>query len=90
MYRLIHRTKTFLKEYPKAKISDKHYVKFIVYIGKLITDEPLPPEARDHALKGDFEGFREFHISGDLLVVYCIKDDIVHLTRIGTHCQIFG
>ena len=90
MYRLIQRTKTFLKEYPKAKITDKYYTKFIVYIGKLITNEVLPAEAKDHALKGDFVGFREFHISGDLLVVYYIKDDTVYLTRIGTHSQIFG
>jgi mRNA interferase YafQ len=61
-----------------------------VFLGKLLSNEPLPKEAKEHALKGDFEGFREFHISGDLLVVYYIQDETVYLTRIGTHSQIFG
>ncbi|MEA1868206.1 MAG: type II toxin-antitoxin system mRNA interferase toxin, RelE/StbE family [Thermodesulfobacteriota bacterium] len=34
-------------------------------------------------------GFKEFHISGDVPVVYYVEDDIIRLTRIGTHSQIF-
>ena len=90
MYKKLDRSKTFLKDIKKINFSNNHYSRYAVFLGKLLSNEPLPPEAKDHALKGNFEGFREFHISGDLLVVYCIKDDIVHLTRIGTHSQIFG
>ena len=33
--------------------------------------------------------YKEFHVGGDLLVIYCIEDDILRLTRIGTHSQLF-
>ena len=90
MYKRLDRSKAFLKDIKKINFSNNHYSRYAVFLGKLLSNELLPTEAKDHALKGDFEGFREFHISVDLLVVYCIKDDIIHLTRIGTHCQIFG
>jgi mRNA interferase YafQ len=55
----------------------------------MLEEKNLPLEARDHNLIGNYSGFREFHIGGDLLVVYCIADDIIRLTRIGTHSQVF-
>jgi len=90
MYKGLERSKTFLKDYSKCKISNKQYIKFIIFVGKLLSDEPLPSEAKDHSLKGDWLGFRELHISGDLLLVYKITDDTLYLTRIGSHSQIFG
>lgn len=55
----------------------------------LIENKELPIEARDHNLLGNYSGFREFHIGGDLLVIYCIENDILRLTRIGSHSQLF-
>ena len=89
MYKKLIRTRTFLKDLRKINFSDQHYSKYAVYLGKLLSDETLPKEAKDHQLKGEWDGFREFHISGDLLVVYVIKDDTLYLTRIGSHSQIF-
>ena len=85
----LFRTKTFKKDYQKLKITDQQYEKYIKYVFLLLDDEPLPPEARDHSLIGNYSGFREFHIGGDTLVIYCIKDNILRLTRIGTHAQLF-
>jgi len=85
----LFRTKTFKKEYAKVKITDTQYVKYLKYIVMLPEENELPPEARDHSLNGEYLGFREFHIGGDLLVIYMIKDDILRLTRIGTHSQLF-
>ncbi len=90
MYYTLDRTKVFLKDYSRCKISNKQYSKFIIFVGKLLSDEQLPPEAKDHPLKGDWVGFRELHISGDLLLVYKVTDDTLYLTRIGSHSQIFG
>ncbi len=90
MHYTLNRTKVFLKDYSRCKISNKQYSKFIIYVGKLLSNEPLPPEAKDHSLKGNWEGFRELHISGDLLLVYKIKDDVLTLVRIGSHSQIFN
>lgn len=42
---------------------------------------------RDHALKGEWEGFRELHVEGDWLLIYRIDRDILQLvlTRTGSH-----
>jgi len=42
----------------------------VEYLSLLADNKALPPEARDHDLQGDWRGFREFHVGGDLLVIY--------------------
>jgi len=85
----LFRTKTFIKECAKVKMSNTQYVKYLKYIVFLLEEKTLPQEARDHQLSGEYNGFREFHIGGDLLVIYMIADDILRLVRIGTHAQLF-
>jgi len=85
----LKREKTFKKDMSKLQISDKHYEKFILFIGILLSGNTLPSEARDHELKGEYKGFRDFHVSGDLVVIYKIKSDGLYLSRIGTHSQLF-
>jgi len=85
----LFRTKTFKKEYAKVKISDTQYVKYLKYLVVLLEGNTLPAESRDHSLSGEYLGFKEFHIGGDLLIIYIIEDNILRLTRIGTHSQLF-
>jgi len=49
----------------------------------------LPIEVKEHDLKGEYKGFIEFHVSGDLLVIYKIKVGSLYLSRIGAHAQFF-
>ena len=58
----------------------------------LKSGERLPPIYRDHALVGDYAGYRECHIKGDLLLVYKQRDDVLVLLLIdiGGHSQLFG
>lgn len=86
----IERHKQFVKDFSGCKFSDKHYTKYILYISKLIEQKELPPEAKDHSLSGDWSDFREFHVSGDLLVIYKIGENTLYLVRIGSHSQLFG
>ena len=79
----------YLKDIRKLSFSDNHYARYAVYLGKLLSNETLPPEALDHPLKGDYTGFREFHVSGDLLVIYYATDTKLVLVRIGSHSQLF-
>ncbi len=90
MYRSVELTRGFRRDINNLRFSNEHYVKYVVYLAKLLNKEPLPPEALDHALKGEWQDFREFHISGDLLVIYRIDGDIISLARIGTHSELFG
>ncbi len=51
--------------------------------------EPLDPQFKDHALKGNWKPFRECHLKPDLLLVYLVKDDELILVRLGSHSELF-
>ena len=60
----------------------------------IANDEPLGPEWRDHALKGEWAGTRECHIGGDFFLIYRLQEDssryeTVVFTRLGTHSELF-
>ncbi|MBX2580104.1 type II toxin-antitoxin system YafQ family toxin, partial [Campylobacter coli] len=60
-------------------------------INRIANNETLEAKHRDHALKGNYIGFRECHIQQDLLLVYQKQDDklILYLLRIGSHSELF-
>jgi len=86
----IERSKVFKKDISKLNFSEKHYAKFIIYIGYLLEEKTLPQEAKEHNLTAQWNGYQELHISGDLLLIYKIEDETLFLTRIGTHSQLFS
>ncbi len=57
----------------------------------LCTEQPLDERHRDHALSGNYRGFRERHIRPDWLLIYAIDNDKLILTasRTGTHSDLF-
>ena len=61
-------------------------------IRMLANEMTLPPKYRDHALTGDYKGFRECHIEPDWLLVYAIENHLLTLTlsRTGTHSDLFN
>ena len=85
----LKRHKQFKKDISKLKIPDVQYAKFIRYIAILLDEKMLPPESKDHILSGEWKGFREFHLGGDLLLIYMLQNDELILVRIGTHSQLF-
>lgn len=56
----------------------------------LIADEPLGPEWLDHALKGNWDGYRECHIGGDFLLIYRLDKNSIVFVRTGTHTELFN
>jgi mRNA interferase YafQ len=70
-------------------MTDTQYAKFILYLALLLEEKALPAESRDHSLKGEWHGYREFHLGGDLLLIYLVDNDSLILIRIGTHAQLF-
>ena len=58
----------------------------------LVNEQILPSNYRDHALTGNYIGFRECHILPDWLLIYKIEEDILTLTltRTGSHSDLFG
>ena len=62
-----------------------------IVVSKLRNQTPLPESNRDHALVGDYIGFRECQILLDWLLVYRIEEDelILTLARTGAHSDLF-
>lgn len=60
-------------------------------VEKLLSGIPLEAKYKDHALKGDWKGFRECHIQPDWLLIYLVEDDVLTLTLVdtGTHADLF-
>ncbi|MDQ7047727.1 MAG: type II toxin-antitoxin system YafQ family toxin [Sulfurovum sp.] len=85
----LKRHKHFRKDELKTKLTDEQYAKRINYLSLLLKEEPLAREAKDHDLLGEYKGFREFHLGGDMLIVYTVRENILYLQRIGTHSQLF-
>ena len=84
--------KQFKKDYQTALKRQEHSEEQFRHILKyLIHEEPLPAKHRDHALTGNYIGFRECHIQSDWLLIYKIETDILTLTltRTGSHSDLF-
>ena len=81
--------KIFTKDVKKAKLNPTNTAKLFMFISLLLNEEELPSESRDHELTGNYKDTKEFHIGGDLLVVYRIENNTLELLRIGTHSQLF-
>lgn len=60
-------------------------------VSTIAEQRPLPEKNRDHALTGDYFGFRECHVTPDWLLVYRVDGDdlILFLSRTGTHSDLF-
>ena len=55
----------------------------------LAADQPLPWQFRDHALVGEWKGYRDCHIRGDLVLISRKPDEeTLELIRLGTHAEL--
>ncbi|MCK9372079.1 MAG: type II toxin-antitoxin system YafQ family toxin [Sulfuricurvum sp.] len=89
--RQLIRHKLFKKDLDKVTLTDQQFAKMIQYLSLLIEDNDLPIESKDHPLNGEWKNFREFHLGGDMLLIYHIDEDNkqIVLMRIGSHAQLF-
>ena len=62
-------------------------------IDLLLAGDLMPPEYRDHRLKGNYNDYRECHVAGesDWLLIYKKYNDklILVFTATGTHADLF-
>lgn len=84
-------TSKFRKDYKAIKKRGYNVAKLEMILDTLLTGEKLSPKHADHALSGNYAGFRECHIEPDWLLVYTINEDELILTasRTGTHSDLF-
>ena len=87
--REIHFENTYIKDFKLVKKQGWNLEKIKDIILQLQTCEILDERLNDHSLKGDFKGFRECHIFGDLVVIYKRDKEILTLYRIVRHQDLF-
>lgn len=88
----IQRTSSFKRDYKLAKKRGYDISKLKAVVTLLADGADLPAVYSDHALTGNWIGFRELYIAPDWLLVYRIYEQqlILSLTRTGSHSDIFG
>lgn len=93
--RTIERSSVFKRDYRRVKATPR-YRKDVdsllsAVLVLLLSDQTLPENLRDHAISGEFAGYRECHLKPDLLLIYRKPDaDTLRLARLGSHSELFG
>jgi len=83
-------TSKFRREY-KLSMKRGHDIDLMDEVIKMLANDTLLPEKyQDHALIGNWKGYRECHVAPDWLLVYKKEKDkmILLLTRTGTHSDL--
>ena len=85
-------TSKFRKDYKLAKKRGLKLELLEIVIDILLQEKVLDEKYRDHALTGNYIGFRECHIQPDWLLIYAVdKNKLVLIaSRTGTHSDLFN
>ena len=93
--RTINRSTAFKRDYKRIKATPQHkkdidsLIEAVLVL--LLTDQILPPALRDHALTGDWIGYRDCHIKPDVVMIYAMPDAYtLRLVRLGSHSVLFS
>jgi len=87
----LHTTGQFRKDEKLARKRGLDVSLLKAVIQTLLEEKPLDPKREDHALVGNYTGFRECHILSNWLLVYTVDKGRLILTasRTGTHTDLF-
>ena len=83
-------TKAFQKDFRRVRLKDHKFNRLIHGLECIRAGIALPPEYRDHSLSGKLADCREFHLSGDTLVLYRLVENQAQLIRLGSHNDLFN
>jgi len=85
-------TKPFQQDWGRLSASGRYNMNALKAAMLLLiaANGPLPPEYKDHPLKGSFAGYRECHIGGDFLLMYEVVEstNLIKFLRAGTHAEL--
>ena len=86
----LYLTNSFKRDYKKI-VKRGYDIKLLeTVVDILLTGEALPEKNKDHALSGNWKGYRECPILPDWLLVYEVIEDrlILSLTATGAHSDL--
>ena len=94
MLERIFRTPQFKRDYKALLRKHVDEAPFKEALAALMAEDRqlLATRFKDHALKGEWHGFRELHVQKDWLLIYRIDRDVLQLvlTRTGSHDDLLG
>jgi mRNA interferase YafQ len=84
-------TKRFDKDAKRVRKRGNDMARLLAVVDALRNRRPLTDRHRDHALSGDWQGWRDCHIEPDWLLIYRVDDEAGELIlgRTGTHSDLF-
>ena len=84
-------TSRYRKDIKRARKQGVDLASLDDVILKILSGKPLDTKYNDHALKGNYSGHRECHITPDWLLIYAIDKGRLILTavRTGSHSELF-
>ncbi len=85
-------TAKFRKDYKRIKKRGYDLSLLEDVLDQLLQEKTLEQKYRDHALIGNYIGFRECHIQPDWLLIYAVSESELILTasRTGTHSALYS
>ena len=89
--RTIRRARKFKSDLKKIvpTLSDRDLKRLKAAIGNLQAGKKLDTKLRDHALIGDWKGYRDLHIKPDLVLIYKVTKKELLLARLNSHAVLF-
>ncbi len=84
-------TSKFRKDYKLAKKNGLDMGLLETVIDTLLEEKPLDEKYRDHALSGNYSGFRECHVKPDWVFIYKTDSErlVLVAVRTGSHSNLF-
>ncbi len=90
--RTIRRSSRFKKDFKRESRAGHGQLfldTFTTTIQQLAEDAPLPDKLFDHALTGNWNGYRDCHIRPDIVLIYQKPDEeTLDLVRLGSHSEL--
>lgn len=90
--RTISRATRFKKDFKRelrGRYRDTLNTTFLDVLRLLATDHPLPASLFDHALTGEWQGYRDCHIKPDFILIYRkVGTELLELARLGSHSEL--
>lgn len=82
----IKTSKDFDRDIRKVKLTTN----LVEVLACLSRNEVLPTKYKDHALTGNWIGWRDCHVANDLVLIYRTDDETLYLARLNSHSEVFG
>ena len=79
----------FKREVRRAILQGRDILKMFMPVAVLLNGDQLAPQYCDHPMKGQWEGYRNFHVEPDWVVLYRLEGALVRFERTGTHSELF-